>query len=162
MCYTQISCYPGVAFCHLIQNTDNLNTYRGMAFHTLLTQTNMWNVNQLMPACLVSQLCLTVTLWTVAHQAPLSMEFFSKNTRVGCHFLLQGIFQIQKSNPHLLCLLHCRHIVYLLSHQGSLLISLPLLKLFDPLGVLLKQKHHFATKGQYSQSYGSSSSHVPM
>ena len=92
-----------------------------------------------MPACLVSQLCLTVTLWTVAHQPSLSMEFFSKNTRVGCHFLLQGIFQIQKSNPHLLCLLHCRHIVYLLSHQGSLLISLPLLKLFDPLGVYLSR-----------------------
>ena len=32
--------------------------------------------------------------------------------------------------------------------QGSLLISLPLLKLFGPLGGLLKQKHHFATKGQ--------------
>ena len=51
------------------------------------------------------------------------MEFFSKNTRAGYHFLLQGIFQIQGSNPYLLCLLHCRHIVYPLSHQGSLLIS---------------------------------------
>ena len=30
------------------------------------------------------------TPWTVAHQAPLSMEFPSKNTGVGCHFLLQG------------------------------------------------------------------------
>ena len=29
-----------------------------------------------------------------------------KNTRVGCHFLLQGIFLIQVSNLHLLCLLH--------------------------------------------------------
>ena len=29
-----------------------------------------------------------------------------KNTGVGCHFLLQGIFLIQRSNPHLLCLLH--------------------------------------------------------
>ena len=25
---------------------------------------------------------------------------------VGCHFLLQRIFPIQRSNPHLLCLLH--------------------------------------------------------
>ena len=90
----------------------------------------------------------SVTPWTLAYQAPLSMEFFGKNIRVGCHFFLQGIFQIQGSNPHLLCLLHCRHIVYPLSHQGSLLISLPLLKLFGPLGGLLKQKHHFATKGQ--------------
>ena len=29
-----------------------------------------------------------------------------KNTGVGCHFLLQGIFLTQGSNPHLLCLLH--------------------------------------------------------
>ena len=29
-----------------------------------------------------------------------------KNTRVGCHFLLQGIFSTQGSNVHLLCLLH--------------------------------------------------------
>ena len=30
----------------------------------------------------------------------------SKNTEVGCHFLLQGIFLSQGSNPCLLCLLH--------------------------------------------------------
>ena len=29
-----------------------------------------------------------------------------KNTGVGCHALLQGIFLTQGSNPHLLCLLH--------------------------------------------------------
>ena len=29
-----------------------------------------------------------------------------KNTWVGCHFCLQGIFPTQGSNPHLLCLLH--------------------------------------------------------
>ena len=33
----------------------------------------------------------SVTPWTRAHQAPLSMEFSSKNTGVGCHSLLQGI-----------------------------------------------------------------------
>ena len=35
--------------------------------------------------------------------------FPSKNTRVGCHFLLQGILPTQGSNPHLL---HCRQILY--------------------------------------------------
>ena len=35
-----------------------------------------------------------------------------------CHALLQGIFPIQGSN---LCLLHYRHILYCLSHQGTLL-----------------------------------------
>ena len=38
------------------------------------------------------------------------------NTGVGCHALLQGIFQTQGSNPSLL---HCRQILYQLSHQGS-------------------------------------------
>ena len=36
-----------------------------------------------------------------------------------CHALLQGIFPTQGLNLHLLCLLHCRQILYLLSHQGS-------------------------------------------
>ena len=44
----------------------------------------------------------------------------SKNTGVGCHFLLQGIFQTQGLNLQLLRLLHCRQTLYLLSHQGSL------------------------------------------
>ena len=35
-----------------------------------------------------------------------------KNTGVGCHALLQGIFLTQGSNPSLLCLLHCRRILY--------------------------------------------------
>ena len=40
-----------------------------------------------------------------------------KNTGVGCHYLLQGIFPTQGLNPHLL---HCRQILSLLSQQGSL------------------------------------------
>ena len=36
--------------------------------------------------------------------------------RVGCHALLQGIFPTQGWNPGLL---HCRQILYQLSHQGS-------------------------------------------
>ena len=39
-----------------------------------------------------------------------------KNTGVGSHSLLQGIFPIQESNPNLL---HCRQILYHLSHQGN-------------------------------------------
>ena len=38
-----------------------------------------------------------------------------KNTGVGCHFLLQGIFLIQGSNPGLP---HCRQTLNPLSHQG--------------------------------------------
>ena len=39
------------------------------------------------------------------------------NTRVACNFLLQGIFLIQGFNPCLLCLLHCRWILYPLSYH---------------------------------------------
>ena len=49
---------------------------------------------------------LFATPRTVAHQAPLSMGFSSKNSGVGCHALLQGIFPIQGSNPYLLWPLH--------------------------------------------------------
>ena len=46
---------------------------------------------------------LFVTSWTVSH-CPWS--FSGKNTGVGCHFLLQGIFPTKELNPHLLRLLH--------------------------------------------------------
>jgi len=35
---------------------------------------------------------------------------------MGCHFLLQGMFPTQGSNPGLS---HCRQTLYHLSHQGS-------------------------------------------
>ena len=41
-----------------------------------------------------------------------------KSTGVGCHFLLQGIFPTQGSNPGLL---HSRRILYQLSYQGSII-----------------------------------------
>jgi len=81
---------------------------------------------------LLSRAQLFATPWTVARQASLpiansqsllklmpiesvmsSNHFIlcpwdspGKNTVVGCHFLLQGIFPTQGSNPGLLCLLH--------------------------------------------------------
>ena len=63
-----------------------------------------------------SHVWVFATPWTVARQAPLSMEFSRLNTGVGCHAFLQGIFPIQESNP---ALLHCRQILYHLSHQGN-------------------------------------------
>ena len=44
-----------------------------------------------------------------------------KNTVVGSHSLLQGIFPTQGSNQHLM---HCRQILYYLSHQQSLQMGL--------------------------------------
>ena len=43
-------------------------------------------------------------------------DSLGKNTRVGCHFLLQGIFPTQGLNPGLL---HCRQILYCLSRHRS-------------------------------------------
>ena len=54
--------------------------------------------------------------WTVARQAPLSMDSPGKNIGVGCHFLLQRIFLTQGLNSDLL---HCRQILYWLSYDGS-------------------------------------------
>ena len=73
-----------------------------------------------MCAQLLTRAQLFATQWTVAHQAPLSMGFFRQNTGVGCHFLLQGIFLTQGSNPHLLSLLHWQVDSLPLHHLGSL------------------------------------------
>ena len=57
----------------------------------------------------------------LAHQAPLCPgDPPGKNTGVGHHSLLQGIFLTQGSN---LGLWHYRQILYLLSHQGSHLLG---------------------------------------
>ena len=64
--------------------------------------------------CLVTQLCPTLL-----HHMGCSPPGYSprdspgKNTGVGCHALLQGIFPTQGSNPGLL---PCR---WILTHQGS-------------------------------------------
>ena len=66
---------------------------------------------------LVTQPCPTLgNPRTVAHQPPLSMEFSrQESTGAGSHSLLQGIFWTQGLNPGLL---HCRQILYHLSHWG--------------------------------------------
>ena len=54
--------------------------------------------------CSVTQLCLTlVTPWTIAHQAPLSMEFSMQEYWSGLPFLPLGDLRIKGLSP---CLLH--------------------------------------------------------
>ena len=64
-----------------------------------------------------------VTLWTTAHQAPCLWSILGKNTGVGCHFLLQGIFPGQEANPHLLfsrqILYHWATCVYHVNCKGT-------------------------------------------
>ena len=61
------------------------------------------------------------TPWTVAHQAPLSMEFSRQEYWSWQPLLYQGIFPTQGSN---LGLLHCRQILKHRSHQGSPYLSI--------------------------------------
>ena len=67
-------------------------------------------------ACVLTQLCLTL-----CDPQPTRLlcpwHFPDKNTRVGCHFLLQGIFPNQGLNPHLL---HWQLDSLPLHHLGSL------------------------------------------
>ena len=65
---------------------------------------------------MLSPSVMSDSLWPHALQAPLSMESPGKNTGVGCHALLQGIFLIQGSNPGLP---YFRRILYHLRHKGS-------------------------------------------
>ena len=59
------------------------------------------------------------------HQAPPSMGFSRQEYWRGCHFLLQGFFPTQGSNPGLP---HYRQTLYRLSHQGSLRNSTNIMK----------------------------------
>ena len=68
--------------------------------------------------CLVAQSCSTLCDPTDCNLPGFSAHGDSpgKNTGVGCHVLLQGIFPTQGLNPGLP---HCRQMVCHLSHQGS-------------------------------------------
>ena len=71
-----------------------------------------------MCVCLVTQSCLTFCS-PMDYSLPSSSvhrDSPGKNTGVGCHALLQGIFPTQGSN---LDLRHCRRILYHLSPKGS-------------------------------------------
>jgi len=48
-------------------------------------------------ACLLSHVQLFGTPWTVAHQLLYPWNFPCRNTGVGFHFVLQGVFPTQRS-----------------------------------------------------------------
>ena len=70
--------------------------------------------------CTLSCIQLFGTPWTIAHRLLSPWDSPDKNTGVGCHFLLQGIFPTQGSNSCLLCLLHWQADSLPLSHLGSI------------------------------------------
>ena len=82
---------------------DQMNDNSHWVAKTLLTLSLKWKWKSL------SRVQLFATPWTPWNSP-------GQNTGVGCHALLQGIFPTQGSNPGLL---HCRQILYQLSHKGS-------------------------------------------
>ena len=81
--------------------------------------TDQWNR---MHACVCACSVMSNTLWPQGLQLTRLLclwDFPGKNTAAGCHFLLQGIFSTQGSNPHLLCHLHSQVDSLSLSPLGS-------------------------------------------
>ena len=81
----------------------------------------------------VAQWCLTLgdPYGLLPTRLPAPWDFPGKSTGLGCHFLLQRIFQTQGSNPDLQ---YCRQMLYCLSHQGRL----PIVNYFANLNIHLK------------------------
>ena len=84
---------------------------------------HLYHIKHKMLDCCVVVSCSVVSdsfdPWTVACQAPLSRDFLGKNTGVGNHFLLQGIFPTQGWN---LYLLRCRQILYCWATREALFV----------------------------------------
>ena len=84
--------------------------------------------------CLVTQSCPTLCDPMDCSPPGSSVHGDSpgKNTGVGCHTLLQGIFLTWESNWGLL---HCRRILYQLNYQGS---PIPLLGIYPEKTIIQK------------------------
>ena len=69
-------------FCNTYNGKESEKEYVCVCAHTYVV------CGQLFPTLVIT--------WPVAHQVPLSWASPGKNTGVGCHALLQGIFLTQK------------------------------------------------------------------
>ena len=88
-------------------------------YHLPCTKVNSKWIRDLKWKVKVLVLCrvpLFATLWMVARQAPLPLKFPRQEYWSGSCSLLQEIFPTQRLNPDLL---HCRQILYRLSHEGT-------------------------------------------
>ena len=90
----------------------------GVTKQYIYTHINTYTYIHICVLCLVAQSC--PTLFNPMGCSPPGSSVHGdspgKNTRGGCHALLQGIFLTQGSNPGLS---HCRRILYHLSYQGN-------------------------------------------
>ena len=108
--------------CHLKYNSLSQKTYITVLW-PLMDRTVLRVSWDAVSGCAFCPVQLLVTLWTIAHQPPLSMGFSRQEHRTGLPFPSPGIFWTQGSNP----LLHFRQILYLLYHW-----SFPLFLGYNP------------------------------
>ena len=109
--------------------------------------------------CVVSKLCPTF-LWSHGLQPTRLLclwDFPGKNAEVGCHFLLQGIFLIQRLNSHLL---HWQVDSLSLSHRGSPLYDLVTQTTF--VSTLNKSEHFYKLLISLKCSVPSSHPYTPL
>ena len=89
----------------VIEQMIHASNWMAIQCHLINQSFNFEWFNLYCCCCLVVKLCLTLLqlrgLWSAGLLCP--WDFLGKNTGLGCHFLLQGIFLTQGSN---LCLLH--------------------------------------------------------
>ena len=103
-------CSAGIAELH---SHLSLNLYMYIYYLLILSPSKELHREYVCVCWSLSHVRLSATTWTAAHQAPCPWNSPGKNTGVGCHFLLQGIFPTQGSN---LGLVHCKQMRYCLSY----------------------------------------------
>ena len=92
----------------------------GHVISLLLTPTSCLQISLILYVCVC--VCVCAQSWPTLcdpmkpARLPCPWAFSGKNTGVGCHFLLQGIFLAQGSNLSLLHLLHWQADFSLLNH----------------------------------------------
>ena len=111
-------------FCVFLPPLLNLFCFfRSIPFLSFIKPIFAWNVplvslvflkrSLVFPILLFSSISLHWLLRKVFLSVLILWDSPGKNTGVGCHFLLQGIFPTQGLNLHLLCFLYGRQILYL-------------------------------------------------
>ena len=90
-------------------NEQDLNQGRGCLNLKCLQEPHLYSYPTINGLCVCAQLFASVqffaTPWTVTHRVLCLWDSPGKNTGVGCHSLLQGLFPTQQLNPCLLRLL---------------------------------------------------------